>query len=379
MSRSACSTVSGVSAQSCRHRSPWHSAGSRLSLGKVRIGVSRRGLAVGEAVAVVEERGADADGDGEVVGGDVRAEDAVVGGRGADAQVGGGAAGGEEAGPRRQRPQQVGQLCAVVGDDVEGDEGGRGRCRGEDAGLVGAVEGHFRRRRGCPRPAPRPCRRSRSGRSRRRPVPLPRPRHRGPSSRRSGGRRPRDSLMLRWTAWGGSLRGVRGRGSSRGLPDLQQVRHRREVLQQLPCGPVQPRPRGRVERSTGVQLPPWCAESSSLCSRARSASTVGSRCGAREVSNGRRTVSSSRVPVRLASAVARFGAAALVGVAGELELEGVLQDLVGAQGQVAGVEVLGGEGFAQSGGVGGELLCGRGSARSRSGRATGRTRCGGSR
>jgi hypothetical protein len=110
------------------------------------------GLGLSEGVAVVEQGRADADRDGEAVCRDVRAEAAVVGGRGADAEVGGGAAGGEEAGAAGDRLQQVDQFAAAVGDDIEGDEGGGRGGRGDDAGLVGAVErdltGVLRLRRG---------------------------------------------------------------------------------------------------------------------------------------------------------------------------------------------------------------------------------------
>ena len=97
---------------------------------------SRRGLRGGQPVPVVEQAGADADRDGQPAGRHVRAEHAGVGRRRGDAEVRRRAAGGEEAGAVGERAQQVGQLGAVAGDDVEGDERGVRWRSVDDAGLV---------------------------------------------------------------------------------------------------------------------------------------------------------------------------------------------------------------------------------------------------
>ena len=70
------------------------------------IGVRRAGLRDGEPVAIVEERGAEADHEGDLAGRDERPKDAVVvGGSGGAGELGQ-PAGVEKAHPRRDRPQQ---------------------------------------------------------------------------------------------------------------------------------------------------------------------------------------------------------------------------------------------------------------------------------
>ena len=69
MSRSACSDRVRLSAHSCRLRSPWHWRGRGRRWGTAASASGCAGLRAGQAVAVVEQRGADADRDGEAVRG----------------------------------------------------------------------------------------------------------------------------------------------------------------------------------------------------------------------------------------------------------------------------------------------------------------------
>ena len=127
------------------------------SLGGVQIIIGERlhggqvhRLAIGDAEALVKQRCAQADGDGEPVGGDGLAQGpAVAGGAGIAVDGLGRAPGGEEPRLGGERLEQVDETGAVLGDDVEGRPHPGGLDRGGDAGLPRTVEGHrgHRRRR----------------------------------------------------------------------------------------------------------------------------------------------------------------------------------------------------------------------------------------
>ena len=145
MSRSAWSSVSSrVGAELQRGRRRGTPPATRASSGKVGIGFSPRGPARGEAVAVVEERGAEADRHGQRVGrrraGRGCPESGVGPSPGAPEQRG--VARGQGAGPFGDRPQPVGELArgepAIASKETKTARGGRGV---EDARLVGAFEG----------------------------------------------------------------------------------------------------------------------------------------------------------------------------------------------------------------------------------------------
>jgi len=144
--------------------------------------------------------------------------------------------------------------------------------------------------------------------------------------------------------------------SSGGLPDLQQVGDRGEVLQEPAGRTVQAGPGGRVEP---VHRVPGAA----VVSRVEELLQAGDvRVDGRQQARGAAGEQGPEDGEQFAGAGevgvggGEVGATALVGVAGQLELQGVLEDFVGAQWQVGGGEVLAREGLAQPGGVGGQLL-----------------------
>ena len=117
------------------------------ALGRVQVVVGERGhrgqpgrLARGQPVAVVEQRGADADRDGQAVRDHGRPEHPGVRRRRADALRRRGAARGQEPGPVGDGAQQVGQLAAAVRGDVERHHEGLPLRLVHDARLVDAVE-----------------------------------------------------------------------------------------------------------------------------------------------------------------------------------------------------------------------------------------------
>ncbi len=117
------------------------------ALSRVQVVVGERGhrgqqgrLAPSQAVAVVEQRGAHPDRDGQPVRDHGRAEHPGVRRRGAGARGRRGAARGQEPGPAGQRAQQLGQLTAAVRGDSARHHQGLPLRLGHDAGLVHAVE-----------------------------------------------------------------------------------------------------------------------------------------------------------------------------------------------------------------------------------------------
>jgi hypothetical protein len=95
----------------------------------------------GEAVAVVEQGGAEGDRHGEPVGRVVVAEQAAVGRRIVDLDRGDAAALGQPRGAVGEFLQPFDQFALGRDDRVEGDEGGVGLARGQDPALVVTLEG----------------------------------------------------------------------------------------------------------------------------------------------------------------------------------------------------------------------------------------------
>ena len=153
MSRSACSTVSLCPALSWTTRSPPTCAGSSSSSGNVRIGVSLPGLPAASPYRssnrVEPTPTVTVSPSGTTFGPSVPESDG-----GAPMPTG---AGGPPVVRNRardgQRPHQVGELAAPFGGGVERDDRGLLLRRGQDAGLVRAVE---RRLRAAARSRPGP-------------------------------------------------------------------------------------------------------------------------------------------------------------------------------------------------------------------------------
>ncbi len=89
-----------------------------------------------EAEALIEERLADGDGDGQVIRCHDRAENAGVGGRQFRVDLRHGPAGHQEADALVQRAEQALEVFAVAGQYVERDQHAAGRARCDDAALV---------------------------------------------------------------------------------------------------------------------------------------------------------------------------------------------------------------------------------------------------
>ena len=87
----------------------------------------------------------DPDGHGQAIRRYVWAEGATVRGWARPTELGRDAPGRKESGPGRQGAEELGQIRSMQGNGVECHEHGGRRLRGEDSGLVGAVERDGRR------------------------------------------------------------------------------------------------------------------------------------------------------------------------------------------------------------------------------------------
>ena len=309
MSRSACRTTSWRSPQICSERSPWHSAAFRLSLGKVRMGVRRSGLALASPY-----RSSKSEAPTPTV--TVSASAGTSGPRmplsdgGAPTPRSAGAPPAVRKRARsvmvRSRSARSARLSAMTSRETKAAAAG---CGVRMPAWWAPWKGTCPARRRCPPRAPRwrPAWLSAKPPPARTAPAAPAPRAVLTNERRPAGQPP---------CGAGVSAGMSGFPSGRAADRAACIRR----TSGSPGGPA-PEPglraAGRSRRSagcgaaasswsTGVQLWSWCAASSSFCTRSMSASILGSSCASREASNGLSTPSSSRVPARLASAVARL-------------------------------------------------------------------------
>jgi hypothetical protein len=111
-------------------------------------GLQARRFAAAQPEAIVEQRGADTDGDHELAGREGRAEDPVVVRRGGWSEILRWAAADQQPGAGSDGPEQVGQVRLGLGHHVERGEHGTRRTRLEDARLMDALERPVGRRAG---------------------------------------------------------------------------------------------------------------------------------------------------------------------------------------------------------------------------------------
>ena len=330
-------TVSASAAYSTRLRSPWHWLGSRLSSGNVAIGFSTAGFAGGEAVSRVEQGRSDADRHRQLVARDHRSQDAVVRRRRRRSGKGRHAARHKDPNPVGEGVEKIHHAGPGRSDDVERHEHAGVRWQRVDDVLVGTVE-----------PA-------RSGPTR--PTASPRAGTPPPPAAAAAPARKKPAPADRWTR---SMRAV-GRVRSSGHPEARRDRSRagrfRREFQEIGDG------RHRLE--VGSPSPrrgarAWVGGATGPASTfRRAAGYVSNERRQASAGRSRNVASEPRIPffeqrrdhpqdhlgpLDVGLRRGQPGVAALVGLARQLELQGVLQDLVGPQREIVERNGLLGEG-----------------------------------